>query len=264
MKTLVFGILCLFTISLYSPLSALQLGNSGADWTNFNGAFPTPFTNAPGETRSVGNMGGPMDVEILISPSPDSILDVSANGGAPAVQLNAIPLNSLFVKPGKSIPGSTVFYSLFINPQVGAQPQLSAGSPFYMYSIARFAGESTQVRMEVIDTSFNLVTQFSSSEIDVLGPTLVADNALSSLGGYTTVVTNAGADGTNTKPIAFTFGVDVGVIRLDILAIDANGVGGYDGFNFGMAVPEPSTYLLMGSSLAGILFLASRRKRAVK
>lgn len=261
MRKVIFTALCLFTISSYSVLSGAQLGNSGGDWVNFDGTFMTPVTSAQISKQNVGNMGGPFEVDMGVQAfSTGEVIDVQSNGGPEAKQLNGIVLNSMFYKPNTAISGSTVDYNIGLaltNP-------LKAGDTFYLYSIAKNnSGASTTVKVEAASGG-SLVTSFSWSELDMeLGSIFSAPNALGSEAGFTTVVTNAGANGTNTRPLALTFGVDVDFFNIVITAVDVNGAGNYDGFNFGMAVPEPSTYLLMGSSLIGILFLASRRKKMI-
>lgn len=264
MKTLFLSLTCLFVIIAATPTFGAAIPNKGLDWSNYDGEFSNPVTD-PGESASedltFGSIIFPTTVDVSVIGSASVGDPIRANGGPAATQLdNGISLNSLFFKPDNTAGLGKTDYSFEVS---GVAP-LPAGGAIYIFSIAQVAGISTEVTFRAFDIFDNLLTSFVAMEIDMVGgSTFTASNSIATDPGYTALITNADGSGTtNTKPVSFIFSEDISRITFDISAVEIAS-GNYDGFNVGAAlVPEPSTYLLMGSALLGVLLLARKRQKA--
>lgn len=263
MKTLLFGLTSLFTLCLATPSFAVSSLNQGFDWSNYDGTFTNPVS-APGESQSQDILFDSIIAPTTVNVTPTGTATVGdpirSNGGPAATQaVNGISLNSLFFKPDGPTGSGAAGYKVDMTGTL----LFPAGNALYMYSIGQTGGFSSIVTLSAFDATDTLITSFTTMEIDLLGPTFTASNTVTTIPGITAQVRNSDVAGTtNTKLLAFIFPTDVKLFTLDIVAAELS-PGNFDGFNVGLAiVPEPSTYLLMGSALAGVLLLARKKRKA--
>jgi len=168
--------------------------------------------------------------------------------------------------------GSDFLFNYIVN----LEPDASIGSGTFItfYDITGFVGATPPANWSVTTANVGMTpSNINGAAIDnpnvinvtfeYNGPTLATDGSPTKMPGFEIFSTDSG---TTTGTYSFQDSMDVGqetgkpLQGVGPIAVPAGAPGG-TGTGSGSAVPEPSTFLMLGSGLSAVFLIGRRRRR---